>query len=147
MRNRNDLAAELAQETRILKSMKDDPNSYRGRDERKRVEKAMGISFDQVRQSVCAALRLKFPPDADDPFCSGPWVEDIYDDVAIYSNEGKLFSTGYTFDSGEATLTGEPIEVIRSYAPANQPPPLVPGETPATAAPPAGEAAAPPPAA
>lgn len=141
-----DLNHEFATSDKIAKAVAADPHTQRARDARREpppgapeawapVAKSATVSFDQVRSSVCAALREKYPPPApaDGGACAfGPWVEDIYDAVAIFSNEGKLWSIGYTFENGMASLTGEPVQVVRSYAPATAP--VAPPGTPAAAA-------------
>ncbi len=87
------------------------------------VRKVSGVPYDEVRRAVNAALTDAYPPKAGDggaqcaPSC-GPYCEDIYDDHAIFSNDGKLWSVGYTYAGGTATLTGQPAQVVRTYQPA-----------------------------
>jgi hypothetical protein len=85
------------------------------------IRKVNGVPFDEVRRSINAALTDAYPPQAGDAgVCApcGPYVEDLYDDRAIFSNEGKLWSVGYTYAGGTATLSGQPSQVVRTYEPA-----------------------------
>ena len=106
-----------------------------------RLTKVAGVSWEQVRTAICDALRDKFPPTDD---CCGPypWVEDVFDDHAVFCMDGKLFSIGYTFANGTAALSGDPAQVMRTYAPVGGgaappapaiPAPAAPGEKQARA--------------
>lgn len=85
-----------------------------------RIEKAIGVSFDMIQCALAAALKEKYPPaDGGDGCCTvnGPWLRDVFDDVAIYSNDGHLYRIKYSYNAGTATLQGEPEEVQVTYAP------------------------------
>ena len=94
-----------------------------------RIRKIAGVSFDAVYAALATALKEKYPPPegADPCSCVGPWTRDVFDDVVIFSNDGKLYRVAYTFSGNVATLSGEPEEVAVTYAPVGE-----------AAAPPAG---------
>lgn len=97
-----------------------------------RVSKIAGVSFDAINSAIHAALKEKYPPpEGGDGCCSvaeGPWLRDVFDDVAVYCYDGKLYRVGYTFNAGTATLSGEPEEVQVTYAPISAAPPSTPDE-------------------
>lgn len=99
-----------------------------------RLNKIAGVSFDQIRSAVAEAIQEAFPADdaAPNTCYMGPWVEDLFDDKAIFSKDGQLFSVGYTFADGKATLAGDPSPVMRTYSPSGggaAPPPTTPDAT------------------
>jgi hypothetical protein len=82
-----------------------------------RVQKIAGVSFEAVQCALNVALREKYPDaEGDGPSPSPPRVRDVFDDVVIYSYDGKLYRVAYTFSGNVATL-GEPEEVQVTYAP------------------------------
>lgn len=86
----------------------------------KRIAKASGFSFEQVRQAVNAALDEAYPKEQNGdsyPCGSYIYVDDLYDDQAVFCKDGKTWSVGYTFDGGKATLSGSPVQVVRTYKP------------------------------
>ena len=85
-----------------------------------RIRKIAGVSFETVQCALSEALREKYPPENGGDGCCpsyGPWLRDVFDDVAIFSNDGKLYRIAYTFSGNTATLSGEPEEVQVTYAP------------------------------
>lgn len=89
---------------------------------KKRIAKAEGVSYEQLRQAVNAALDEKFPRENGSDACcpGGHYVDDLYDDQAIFYKDGKTWAIGYTFDGGVATITGEPQQVVRAWKPVAQ---------------------------
>lgn len=85
-----------------------------------RVTKLAGVSFDAIQCALSNAIQEKYPAeDGGDCGCypKGPWIRDVFDDVCIYSYDGKLYRVAYTFSGNTATLAGEPEEVQVTYAP------------------------------
>lgn len=74
-------------------------------------------SMQEISDAVGAALNIMYPPQQDDPG-SCAWVCDLYEGSAIFNKGGLLYSIGYTYSSGTATLSGEPLQVVRTYTPA-----------------------------
>lgn len=75
------------------------------------------LSFDAVGRAVREALCEKFDVDMDE----GPsdlWIQEIYDDRVIFERAGKLWQITYGIEGTKAILAGEPVEVVRTYAPA-----------------------------
>lgn len=73
-------------------------------------------SFDDVRERVRRALRATHS----DPYC---WVciLDLTDTDVVWMSDGdKLYLAPYTLD-GDTVTVGEPVEVVRTYAPAGSP--------------------------
>lgn len=71
-----------------------------------------GLSFDQVRQAVLAAIEPLFP--------DGAYVAEVYDDrvvVEVGWAPQKLFQIPYRIEGGRAVLVGDAVEVHRIYAP------------------------------
>jgi len=103
---------------------------------------AVGPSFDDVRTVLNAALVEKYPA-ADPAVGAGPWIVAVYDASVVYMNDGKYFEIPYTRNGGDVALSGEPVEVIQTFAPVSgapaptpqpeTPPPAPPEETPAAA--------------
>lgn len=79
------------------------------------VHKVNGVSFDEVRRAVSSALDDLYPRDTEAP--CGVWIEDVYDDHAVYCYDGKYYQIGYTYSGGTATLSGNPAQVRRTYQP------------------------------
>jgi 2'-5' RNA ligase len=83
------------------------------------------LSFDDIRQALYAALRIKFPSDPNSNK-SGDWgVWDVFEDWFIYSNwaTNELFRQLYVIDdTGVAVLEGDPIQVTKHtvYLPADR---------------------------
>lgn len=80
------------------------------------IRKISGVSFNQVRDAVNAALDETFPRE-DGTACSpcGYYVEDLFDDKAVFYREGKCYAIAYTYQNGLASLSGEPLQVQRSW--------------------------------
>lgn len=87
----------------------------------KRLAKLAGVSYEQLRAAVNAALSDAYPQDKDSP-CSpcGYYCDDVYDDHAIFFKDGKSWSVPYTYANGKAQLTGEPSQVTRTWVPVDQ---------------------------
>jgi hypothetical protein len=85
------------------------------------VVKIAGVSYEQLRSAINAALTEAFPPEGDNA-CSpcGYYCEDIFDDKAIFYKEGKTYAIGYTYQNGAVTLSGEPVPVVRDWKPASE---------------------------
>lgn len=91
-----------------------------------KVRKAAGISMDDLRQKVNAAVDEAFPPQPagpGEPCGSYSYVSDLYDDYAVFSRDGDLWKIGYSYANGIVTLTGEPVPVVRAYVDAPGTPP------------------------
>lgn len=98
------------------------------------VVKIAGISYDQLRSLVNDALSAAYK-DQDDgsdnngccPTSCGVYCDDVYDDHAIFYQDGKSFSQSFTYADGAVTLQGQPTRVMRTYVPVGaagaQPPP------------------------
>jgi Inorganic Pyrophosphatase len=84
---------------------------------RKLKKDATDVSFDDLRSLVNAALGEALPPSTDKD-CSpcGYWVADLFDDYAVFSFDGALWKVGYSYGNGVVTLTGQPVQVVRTYA-------------------------------
>ncbi len=66
------------------------------------------MSFDDIRCALYDELQERWP-DA--------WACEVYDDHVVFSYAGKLFSIDYRLDASDVILTGDAVEVQRSYAP------------------------------
>jgi hypothetical protein len=82
--------------------------------------KAEGLSDDDLRDAIHAALAERFPPaekEGDSPWHI--WVIDVFqtDSTVVYELNREKFQLGYVYESGTVTLTGEPVEVRVSYKP------------------------------
>jgi hypothetical protein len=83
------------------------------------------LSFDDIRQALYAALRVKFPSDPNSNK-SGDWgVWDVFEDWFIYQNwsTNELFRQLYSIDeNGVAVLEGDPVQVTKHtvYLPADR---------------------------
>lgn len=75
----------------------------------RRVALSAAASFEDVTRAVDRALVEAF----DD--CA--WLIALYDDRAIYSCRGRIWSVGYVFDGVEASLVGDPVEVRADWQP------------------------------
>lgn len=75
-----------------------------------------GFSFGDIQCAIGAALSERYP--ATEQCSFGPWVLDVFDASFVYQHDGKLFELAYVFDGTNATLGAAPVEVRRSYAPA-----------------------------
>lgn len=85
-----------------------------------RVQKADGISFDDLRNMVERAVEAVLPPPATDPGCATPcgiWISDLYEDAAVFGRDGATWQVGYSYGNGVVTLTGAPVQVVRQYVP------------------------------
>lgn len=95
-------------------------------------QKLAGATFEAVQTALRQALRDAYPPKetSGDPYCGGPWPRDVWDDSAVFENEGKLWRVGYAFADGVVTLNGSPEQVQVEYVPAGAaaPPPAPGGE-------------------
>lgn len=83
----------------------------------KRVRLGATGSMQEISDAVGAALNVIYPPNEDDPG-SYAWVCDLYAGSAIFNKGGLLYSIAYIYANGAATLSGEPLQVVRSYTPA-----------------------------
>lgn len=88
-----------------------------------------GASFSNVMCALNKALQEKF---AAGPEWKYAWVVDVFDTTVVFDVDGLLYEVAYTFDGAKATLTAEPIEVVRSYTAAA--PPAAAEPAPAAAA-------------
>ncbi len=90
------------------------------------VFKVAGISYEQLRQIVNAALTEAYPPDAGDGACSpcGMYCDDVYDDKAIFYKDGKSYAQPFTIANNVATLEGEPVAVMRTWTPTDTAAPM-----------------------
>jgi len=69
------------------------------------------LSFSNIRDGLCEAVRKKLNVSDNGPFC---YVEDVYNDFLIYSLDGKLFRVSYTATDTGVTLVAEPpVPVVR----------------------------------
>ena len=75
-------------------------------------------SMQEKSTAVQAALRQKYPDDANG--CNNVYVCDLYDATAVFEKEGLYYQIGYTYAQGVATITGDPLQVVRTYAPAQK---------------------------
>lgn len=85
--------------------------------------KAEGLSDNDLRDAIRAALAEKFPPEeneGDSPW--HVWIIDVFrdDSTVVYELRSEKFQLSYTYDAGTVTLTGEPIEVRVSYKPVGE---------------------------
>lgn len=67
-------------------------------------------SFSEIAQSVSKALCARF----DDCW---PYISDIYDDSVVFEMDGRIFQITYSLEGSSAVLTGDAIEVRRTYEP------------------------------
>jgi len=88
------------------------------RDLRKNVAKDLGVSFDDLRRMVEAAIDAAFPaPVTPGDYPCSTYVRDMFDAAAVFSRDGVLYQIGYSYGNGVVTLTGQPVEVVTTYAP------------------------------
>lgn len=74
------------------------------------------MSFSNIRESLCDALRARFAPKAASESMMGPglWVEDVYSNFVVYEFDSKLYRLGYTTtQTGIALSEDAPVEVVR----------------------------------
>lgn len=104
-----------------------------------------GRTFDEIKDLVRDALAARIRAAAGTSYCY-VWIADISDADVIYTcaDEDDLMQCSYQIGDDESVTLGTPVEVVRTYAPAdtvrNPPPedeepeaPLVAGEGPDTA--------------
>jgi hypothetical protein len=71
-------------------------------------------SFDDVRQSLWTALRVKHGLDVAKGALPDLWIVDVYPERVIYEWESKLWAIDYVIDAvGTASLQGEAMQVKR----------------------------------
>lgn len=75
-----------------------------------------GVSLDDARRMVTAALSERLFPNEAGDLCVALYVVDMFAASAVYEHEGKLFEVPYTLTNGSAQL-GAPTEVQRTYTP------------------------------
>lgn len=83
-----------------------------------------GMSYDQARDAIRAALKDKYAPPPETVIVTNGdavavdreyycWVADLYDDMAVYSDKGDdLYRVSYAF-TPDGLLLGEPVKVQR----------------------------------
>ncbi|KKN47445.1 hypothetical protein LCGC14_0662850 [marine sediment metagenome] len=79
-----------------------------------RLAKLKGTS-DSVRTALQAALKDKYPQDADKG--RWVWVRDFDDTSVVFENDDELFAAAYTIDDEGAASLGEPERVRITYTP------------------------------
>lgn len=87
---------------------------------KKNLQKLAGVSFEQLRSAVQAALTEAYPNDGDVCSPAGYYCDDIYDDHAIFYKDGKTWSVPYTYADGVAALGGPPAQVVRTWVPVGE---------------------------
>ena len=90
---------------------------------RSSVVKVAGLSYEQLRSLVGDAINKAYAeedtsntPDG----CCGPayyYVDDLFDDKAVFCRKGKSLMVGFSYANGAVTLQGDPVEVLRSWKP------------------------------
>lgn len=73
----------------------------------------LSASFNEVQAAVAGALRTLYP-DSVTGACRA-WVSDLYDDRVVFELDGVLYSSGYTYARGAATIAPNPVRVERTY--------------------------------
>jgi cation transport regulator ChaB len=73
--------------------------------------KEADMSLDDKRRAVQSALEQKFKP-AITPNTMA-WVDDIWDDKAVYQANGETFECPYTIDEKGLVVFGTPTKVVR----------------------------------
>lgn len=68
------------------------------------------MSHSNIRDALFNALRDSLRRDDNQPMA---WIEDVYDEFFIYSDQGKLFRQTYTANDTQVTIEGSPEEVVR----------------------------------
>lgn len=70
--------------------------------------------YSQIRTALYEAVKMKYGDD--DKWL---YVEDFSDSVVIFCNEGGLFTSNYSLQSGEIVLDdlAEPVKVVLTYEP------------------------------
>jgi hypothetical protein len=75
-------------------------------------------SYQEQQAALQGALAKLYPVEPGS--CSNVWVVDLYASQVIYDMRGVLYASAYTYANGVATLTGEPVRVVRAYVPAKE---------------------------
>lgn len=86
---------------------------------RSSVVKVAGVSYDQLRSAVRAALDESFPVEEGGCCCD---LLDLFDDKAIFYKDGKNYAVEYTYANGAVAISGEPVPVVRDWKPAGEAP-------------------------
>lgn len=74
-------------------------------------------SFDALRRRVADALQNKIRIEANDANCYC-WIQDLYPDKVVYSQQGELYQRGYSEDAaGVVNFPDDPIAVEMAYEP------------------------------
>jgi bacterioferritin len=86
--------------------------------------KKTSISLNEKQNRVSKALRDRYAPPVSksggewgnsvSPCAPSPWVYDLFDDSVVFGYEGKAFKLGLSWDNGNPTLEGEPVEVVQN---------------------------------
>lgn len=71
---------------------------------------AGALSFDDIRRELSELLRSAFSPNNWDV-----WIVELYDEYAIFEMKGDTFKVPYTASEAGVSLTGEAVEVRRTY--------------------------------
>lgn len=75
-------------------------------------------SFDDIREIVRAALRARLAADPSTTY-SWAWISDLTDTDVVYGvDDARLWQCSYSLDSAGKVTLGEPVAVVRTYAPA-----------------------------
>lgn len=79
------------------------------------------LSFDDIRDRVRTALRARMAAQPNPESCYWVYVTDISDTDIVYCDDAdRLFQCSYSLD-GDVVALGEPVQVVRTYAPAAEP--------------------------
>lgn len=108
----------VTESVRVTETKSVEVNADRARNSTTEAMISGQMSFDDIRSRVSKALRLRLAASLDPEACSWAYVTDISDAEVVFEDDRcRLWQCVYQLSGEEVTL-GEPVEVVRTYAPA-----------------------------